>query len=121
MASGPAVRARWGRPGEHLGALRSEAVPVLAFYLAQLLAAVTYTVAPDRIIFGGGVVKIPGLLEASRERLSEVVGGALEGHPLTSPDSGYVCSPALADLAGVHGALYLAHDLAESRAPLSTV
>lgn len=121
LVSGPAIRARWGRPGEQLGALRSEAVPLLAFYVAQLLAAVTYTVAPDRIVLGGGVLKLPGLLQASREGLAGVVGGALEGHPLTLPGSGYVCSPVLADLAGVHGALFLAHDLAGNRAPLTAV
>ena len=119
LASGPAVRARWGRPGEQLGALHAEAVPLLAHYLAQLLAAVTYTVAPERIILGGGVLKMPGLLQAARDQLAGLVGGALDGHPLTSTHSGYVCTPALGDLAGVYGALYLAHDLAEARAPLT--
>ncbi|MET4059260.1 fructokinase [Arthrobacter sp. UYP6] len=122
LASGPAVRARWGRPGELLdAAATAEAVPVLAYYLAQLLAAVTYTVAPDRIILGGGVLQLPGLLSAARSQLAVLVGGALDGHPLTRPDSGYVCSPDLGERAGVHGALYLAHDLVGSRAPLTAV
>lgn len=119
LASGPAILARWGLPGEQLGALSGEAVPMLAYYLAQLLAAVTYAVAPDRIILGGGVLQMPGLLQATRERLAEVIGGALDQHSLTRPDSGYVCSPALADLAGVQGALFLAHDLVRTRTPLA--
>lgn len=120
LASGPAVLGRWGRPGELLDAgARAEAVPVLAYYLAQLLAAVTYAVAPDRIILGGGVLRIPGLLDAVRSQLSQLVGGALDAHPLTRPDSGYVCSPALGDGAGVQGALYLARDLVETRSPLT--
>ena len=65
------------------------------------------------------MLKIPGLLQAAQEGLAGVVGGALEGHPLTRPGSSYVSRPALADLAGVHGALFLAHDLAGNRAPLS--
>ena len=120
LASGPAVLARWGRPGELLSTEeRAAAVPVLAYYVAQLLAAVTYTVAPDRIILGGGVLQIPGLLAASRDLLTDLVGGALDDHPLTRPDSGYICGPGLGGLAGVHGALYLAHDLVGSRAPLT--
>lgn len=120
LASGPAVLGRWGRPGEALDAgAAAQAVPLLAYYLAQLLAAVTYAVAPDRIILGGGVLRIPGLLTAVRDQLSYVVGGALDMHPLTRPDSGYVCTPALGDRAGVQGALFLAHDMVETRSPLT--
>ncbi|MGV0108843.1 ROK family protein [Arthrobacter sp. CP30] len=108
LASGPSVAARWGRPGHELGSLRHRAVEFSAYYVAQLLATVTYAAAPQRIVVGGGVLKTPGLLDAVREQLALLVGGALADHPLTDTRSGYVVRPALGDESGVRGALSFA-------------
>ena len=112
LASGPALAARWGTSAENLGSLRARAVDLESFYAAQLLAAVTYTVAPGRIVVGGGVMKIPGLFDAVRQRLAELVGEALDRHPLTDPSGSYLVPPALGDYSGVRGALFLAADAA---------
>jgi fructokinase len=111
LAAGPAVAGRWGRPGPDLGADRARAVELGAHYVAQLLAAVTYTVAPERIVLGGGVAKTEGLLEAVRSELARLVAGALDDHPCADPGSGYVVRPELGDDSGVRGALALARDL----------
>ncbi len=110
LASGPSITARWGRPGTDLGSLHQDAVTLSAYYIAHLLATVTYAVAPQRIVVGGGVLKTAGLLDAVREQLALLVGGALAEHPLTDPGSGYVVRPALGDESGVRGALSLAGD-----------
>jgi fructokinase len=110
LASGPSITARWGRPGTDLGSLHQDAVALSAYYIAQLLATVTYAVAPQRIVVGGGVLKTAGLLDAVREQLALLVGGALAEHPLMDPGSGYVVRPALGDESGVRGALSLAGD-----------
>ncbi|MFJ6000707.1 ROK family protein [Arthrobacter sp. NPDC092385] len=110
LASGPSVEARWGRPGTDLGPLRGGAVELSAYYIAQLLATVTYAAAPQRIVVGGGVLKTPGLLDAVRQQLALLVGGALAGHPLMDTGSGYVVRPELGDESGVRGALSLARD-----------
>jgi fructokinase len=110
LASGPAVAARWGRPGHDLGPVRSQAVEFSSYYIAQLLATVTYAAAPQRIVIGGGVLKTPGLLDAVREQLALLVGGALADHPLLDTGSGYVVRPELGDESGVRGALSLAGD-----------
>lgn len=119
LASGPSIEARWGRPGMDLGSLREDAVALSSYYIAQLLATVTYAAAPQRIVVGGGVLKTPGLLDAVREQLAKLVGGALAGHPLLDPGSGYVVRPELGDESGVRGALSLAGDARSRGAALA--
>ena len=78
MACGPAMAARWGRPAEELaGADLERAVDVEAHYLAAGLRNVVYVLAPERIVLGGGVAGLPGLLPALRARLA----AALAGYP----------------------------------------
>lgn len=110
LASGPSVAARWGRSGAHLGALSEDAIELSSYYIAQLLATITYAVAPERIVLGGGVLKIPGLMDDVRKQLALLVGGALGSHALTDPGSKYVVRPALGDESGIRGALCLAAD-----------
>jgi fructokinase len=98
LASGEAIRQRWGRPGDQL---RDDAVWRLeADYLALGLVNVISTLSPQRIIVGGGVMKTPGLLELVRTRVEELVGGYVE--------SAEIVAPGLGDRAGVLGALELA-------------
>lgn len=120
LTSGPSIAARWGKPGHELGSLRAEAIAFSSYYIAQLLATVTYAAAPQRIIVGGGVLKTQGLFNAVREQLALLVGGALDDHPLMNPDSGYVVRPALGDESGVRGALALAGDALPLEAALAT-
>ena len=110
LTSGPSLAARWGRPSNDLGPLLPRAVELSSYYIAQLLATVTYATAPQRIVAGGGVLKIPGLLDAVREQLAQLVGEALAEHPLMDRGSDYVVRPALGDESGVRGALSIAVD-----------
>lgn len=107
MASGPALAARWGRPAEELsgGDLR-DAVELEAFYLAAGLRNVIYTIAPERIVLGGGVSQMPGLLTRTRARLRETLAGypGLAEHEA----SDFVLGAALGGRAGAAGALVLA-------------
>ncbi len=111
LASGPAIEARWGRPATDLGPRQQDSVMMSSYYIAQLLATITYAAAPQRIIAGGGVMKTPGLLDAVREQLVLLVGEALADHPLTDTTSGYLVPPELGDSSGVRGALSVASDV----------
>jgi len=107
MASGPALAARWGRPAEELsGGNLSDAVELEAFYLAAGLRNVVYTIAPERIVLGGGVSEMPGLLTRIRARLQETLAGypGLAEHEA----SDFVVGAALGGRAGATGALVLA-------------
>lgn len=60
LASGPAIEARWGRPGPSLGPSHP-AWDLEARVLASGLQAIAATCAPDRVILGGGVGSNPAL------------------------------------------------------------
>ncbi len=107
MASGPAVAARWGRPAQELGgADLARAVNLEAAYLASGLRTIVYALAPERVIVGGGVSGLPGLLPRVRERLADALGG-YPGLP-EHADEGFVRPTGLGRLAGARGALALA-------------
>ena len=104
------MAARWGRPAEELRGddLRS-AVEIEAHYLAAGLRNVVYALAPERIVLGGGVAGLPGLLPALRARLAEALAG-YPGLPEHGAD-GFVVPPGLG---GGAGALALAEAAASA-------
>lgn len=106
LASGPAIEARWGRPA--VGAERE----IIAYYVAQLVVSITLTIAPDRVVIGGGVAKTEGLMDAVRASAATLMAGYLGAdHPIENAASGFVVAPGLGDFAGIHGAIVLAESL----------
>ncbi len=107
MASGPAIAARFGRPAETLdGADRTAAAALVAFYLAAGVRSLVYALAPERIVVGGGLSAIPGLVEAARAELATQLAdypGLPEHH-----DETFVVPAALGGMAGPAGTLLLA-------------
>lgn len=112
LAAGPAIEQRWGRAGRDLGDLREPAVAIEAFYLGQLAAAVTLVLSPERIVLGGGVMKIPGLLEEVRDRCQGLLAGYVHADALEEGIDDYLVPPGLGDRAGVLGAIALARGVA---------
>jgi fructokinase len=107
MAGGAAIAARWDRPAEQLdGAELSGAVEWEAAYLAGGLRTIVYTIAPQRIVIGGGVSVLPGLFPLLRAKLAALLGGypGLPEHAAAD----FVVPAALGPLAGPVGALALA-------------
>ncbi|MEX2278451.1 MAG: ROK family protein [Acidimicrobiia bacterium] len=105
MASGTAMRARWGRSADELGADLDEAVAIEAHYLAAGFRQFVYTLAPDVIVMGGGVSHLRSLHTATNDRLVEMMAGyAIQPEHL----AGFVVAPGLGDNAGIAGALALA-------------
>ena len=111
MASGPAIAQRWGRPAEELPPSHP-AWEIEAFYLGTAAANLTLTLSPERIVFGGGVSKAPGLLDKTRKRWTEALAGYIQ-----APDEGFhaeiyaetfIVAPELGDDAGICGAFELA-------------
>ena len=107
MAAGPAIEARWGQRAEHLteGELKS-ATEMEAWYLAAGIRSLVYLLAPQRVILGGGVPKLPGLFGLVRSALIEMLGG-YPGLPEHAAED-FIVPPGLGDLAGPGGALALA-------------
>jgi fructokinase len=107
MASGFAMQQRWGRRAEELEDDEfAVALATEASYLASGFRNIVYAIAPERIVFGGGVSEMPGLLPRVRAALTERLGG-YPGLPEHDGD-GFVVSPALGGAAGSVGSLVLA-------------
>ena len=99
LAAGPAIAARWGRPGGELAG--DDAVRRLeAKYLALGLVGVVSVLSPERIVLGGGVMQMPGLLELVRAEVERLLGGYVA--------AGEIVPPALGARSGVLGAIALA-------------
>lgn len=109
LAAGPAIEARWGRPAEDLAADLSAARTREAFYLGIAMANLTLTLSPQRIIIGGGVMGMPGLLDATRAALTT----SLAGYDAVVDDD-YLVGPTLGDRSGVLGAIAMAMDLTQA-------
>ncbi|MEZ6001291.1 ROK family protein [Hyphomonas sp.] len=107
LASGPAITDRWGVTLSEVPA-GHPAFALQAGYLAHLATTITLTHMPDRIIFGGGVMKAPGLMERLRAATRILLADYLSDGPASGDLAGYLVPPALGDEAGVTGALAMA-------------
>jgi len=106
LASGDAVRARWGEAPETLTDPRVWELE--AEYIALGLLNVICTLSPQRIVIGGGVMHEPSLLPLVRRRVRELASGYIDAPELGEAVDTYIVPPALGDRAGVLGAFELA-------------
>jgi fructokinase len=104
MACGPAVEARWGRRAEEVGDT-DRLIEIEAATIAAGLRQIVYILAPELIVLGGGVSKLPGLHEQVNAALVEQMS---EYAVMGRHRSGFVVPPGLGDDSGVAGALALA-------------
>ena len=102
LAAGPALEARFGRPETFAG--NHAVLALVCGYLAQGLANLVYTVAPERIIVGGGVSSLPGFHASLRSGLADLLGAYPDEHDLDL----LVSRPGLGTSSGLAGALALA-------------
>jgi fructokinase len=101
LASGPAIAARWGKRAEELPPDHA-AWALESRYLALGMANIVLTIAPGRVIVGGGVMRQQHLLAMIRRDFT----GLLNGYR-TMPEP-FIVTPQLGERAGVLGALALA-------------
>ena len=107
LASGEAVRARRGLPGEAL-AVDDPVWALEARYLALGLANVVVVLSPRRIVVGGGVLRQPGLLARVRTEVRAILAGYVRAAAVVDAIEDFIVPPALGERAGVLGALALA-------------
>ncbi len=118
LASGPAIAARWGAPGPDL-APDHPAWALEADYLSVLAANLLLLLAPERILFGGGVMENAGLLELVRRRTDARLGGYLRPPARGDGLDRVIGAPGLGQRVGPLGALALAlHGEDGDRAPV---
>ena len=106
LASGPALQARWGAAAETFYH-DHPAWPMAAEYIAGLCTNLTYTLRPERIIIGGGVMQ-PHMYDLVRQALVRQLGGydaSLRGLDMKT----YIAAPTAGVSAGLIGAWALAY------------
>ena len=110
LASGTAIAARWGHG---LSEFTDPAEPtgLVAGYLAQLAASLILLHMPDRLIFGGGVMKAHGLIEALRAATVAELAGYVDDPRLDPGLERYIVTPQLGDDAGIVGAILIGQRL----------
>lgn len=110
MTAGPNLEARFGVGPGQLGDVLDEVVPTAAWYIAQLAANANFMIAPERVVLGGGIMGIPGMLDAVRlETARRINGYTLR----TSDDPEWLVAPSLGTDSGIVGSLMLADRAAE--------
>lgn len=107
LVSGPAIKARYGIPADALGA-DHPAWALVANYVGVLCVNLLLTVAPDRIILGGGVMKQTHLYPLVHAALVRNMAGYIDIRDGTDPGTAFLCAPGLGDDSGICGALALA-------------
>ena len=106
LASGEALRQRWGTPGEELA--DGLAWEIEAEYLALGVVNLVCVLSPQRVVLGGGVMRQPTLLPLIRRRVRELLAGYIDAEELRESIDDFVVAPGLGERAGVLGAIELA-------------
>ena len=109
LAAGASMEKRWGQRAETLP-LDHPAWELEAGYLAAALMNYIVTISPQRLILGGGVMSMPGLLPMVRAKVRALLNNyVLSPHILDDQLlEQYIVAPGLGNQAGVLGALALA-------------
>ncbi|MEN8239352.1 MAG: ROK family protein, partial [Actinomycetota bacterium] len=110
MASGTAIRDRWGVPADAPGVNAVAMLDLEAWYLAHAVATMCAVIPVEQVIIGGGVAKMAGFHASVADALVSASGG----YPAVPFASGgpAVLPPGLGDDAGVIGAIELARAIA---------
>ncbi len=106
LAAGPAIKARWGASLSELSGPHDK-IDLIADYIAQLAVNLVLLHMPDRLVFGGGVMKAPGLIAALRAATERRLAGYIKAPQLDPGLERYIVTPGLGDQAGITGAIAL--------------
>lgn len=110
LTSVTALKKRWGDPidwdANHQG------WNVAANYLAQACASLVLTLRLERIIIGGGLMLAKNMLPKIQTEFENQLNGYLGDYIATADN--LICTPYHGDDAGLHGAIFLGKQVADS-------
>jgi fructokinase len=109
LACGPALKARWGEPAETLPP-DHPAWDLEAQTIALALCNYVFTLSPQRIIIGGGVMAQAQMFPLVRRKVQTLVNGYVQSPAILDRIDSYIVPPGLGNMAGVLGAIALAQE-----------
>jgi fructokinase len=112
LASGPAMKQRWGQPAETLPG-DHPAWNIEAHHIALALTNLVLNYSPRRIVLGGGVMQNEGLFPLVRRQVQQLLNGYVQSPQILKEIDRYIVPPALENRAGVLGAIALAMESVE--------
>lgn len=108
LASGPAIKARWGQAAETLSE-EHPAWDLEATYIAYGLVNLITTVSPQRIILGGGVMGQERIFTLVRQRVQALLNNYVQHPAIIREIAAYIVPPGLGNRAGVLGSMALTY------------
>lgn len=114
LASGPAIKQRWGQAGELLPE-DHPAWGLEAHHIALALMNLILCFSPRRIVLGGGVMQQKGLFPLVWRKVQLHLNEYIQSKQITELIEQYIVPPALGSRAGVLGALALAQRLIQAK------
>lgn len=106
LASGAAIKERWGASGEHLPP-DHPAWELESDYLAMAVVNIVTITSAEVIVLSGGVMEVEGLLDRVREKTKTRMAGYIDKAELGASIAQYLVAPALGKASGVVGAFAL--------------
>lgn len=106
LAAGPAIEERWGKKAFEL-VDRGEVWELEAYYIAQALVNYILTLAPRKIILGGGVMHQMQLFPLIRRNVKNLLGGYINTKEINDLEQ-YIVPCSLNDNQGIMGCIELA-------------
>lgn len=107
LASGAAIRARWGCNLDSLPA-GHEGPSIIAGYLGQMVASIALMLSVERIVIGGGVMSDGTLHDLVRDAAAVCINAYIPVLKDANRLASHICAPGLGRQAGIAGALLLA-------------
>ena len=112
LATGPAIKARWGQPAEDLPP-NHPAWQLEAYYLGLGIANLITVLSPQRVILGGGVMNQGHLFPLIRREVRKQLRDYIAAAEIMEENEKFLVAPALGSQAGVLGAIALAQQAVE--------
>ena len=107
LANGPAMEKRWGQKAETLST-DHPGWALEAHYISMALADYIYTLSPQRIVMGGGVMEQTQLFPMIHHEVRALLNGYLQSDQVLEHIEEYIVPTGLGGKAGVLGAIALA-------------
>jgi len=107
LASGSAMKNRWGKSPEDLNK-DHKAWDLEAQYISFALINYIFTLSPERIIIGGGIMEQKKLLPLIHTTVKKMLNNYIHLEEITGNIEKYIVLPSLGQKSGILGAIVLA-------------